>query len=66
MSKEAVVYIGEAKEGGIPIAKIYRPYTGREMFSGQQEYYLTVAPNVDVSMMVAFCVCMDEMKNDSR
>lgn len=64
MTHEAVIYIGEAKQGGIPIAKIHRPLTGREWLSGQQEYWLTVAPNVDISMMVAMCVALDEMKKD--
>lgn len=29
------------------------------------QYCLTVAPNVDISLMAAICVCFDEIKNDA-
>jgi uncharacterized protein YxjI len=64
-SKAACIYLGEAKQGGIPIAKIYRPFTGRGHFFDAQDYYLTVAPNVDISFAVALCICLDEMKKDN-
>ncbi|EJT46468.1 hypothetical protein A1Q2_01181 [Trichosporon asahii var. asahii CBS 8904] len=31
----------------------------------KQTYCLTVAPNVDISLMAAICVCFDEIKNDA-
>lgn len=29
-----------------------------------RQYCLTVAPNVDISLMAAICICFDEIKND--
>ncbi len=59
-----MIYVGQPKEGGIPVAKIFRPETGRSLFGGVHDYYLTVAPNVDVSMLVAMCICLDELRKD--
>ena len=54
-------------QGGVMIAKIYRPViTGRQMLTGQQDYYLEVAPNVDVALMCVITVCLDEMKKDNN
>jgi uncharacterized protein YxjI len=36
----------------------------REIFGGQQTYALVVAPGVDMALMVAACVAMDEKNND--
>lgn len=30
-----------------------------------RQYCLTVAPNVDISLMAAICICFDEIKNDA-
>ncbi|TFL02371.1 tubby C-terminal-like domain-containing protein [Pterulicium gracile] len=61
---EAIITLGE---GGPAIATISRDYLNtREMFSGQQTYFLTVAPGVDVSLLSALCVCLDEIRNDNR
>ena len=65
LTHEAVVFLGEAKQGGIPLAKIHRPLTGREWLTGKQDYFLTVAPNVDIAMMLTFCIALDEMKKDN-
>ena len=59
-----MIYIGEPEEGGTSIAKIYRPIGTARNFFGAQDYYLTVAPNVDVSFCAALCICIDEMKLD--
>ncbi|KEP45199.1 tubby C 2 protein, partial [Rhizoctonia solani 123E] len=50
---------------GQPIARISREFMNAgELLFDQQTYYLTVAPGVDVAMMVALCVCMDEKQNE--
>lgn len=38
--------------------------SGRDLLFGQQTYALTVAPNVDMALMVALCICMDEKNNE--
>lgn len=38
--------------------------SGRDLLFGQQTYALTVAPGVDLALMVAMCICMDEKNND--
>ncbi|WDK13202.1 hypothetical protein CGRA01v4_04483 [Colletotrichum graminicola] len=37
----------------------------RDMFGGKQTYALTVAPGVDMALMCALCICLDEKKNDN-
>lgn len=64
IQRQAIITLGE---GGPAIATISRDYLNtREMFSGQQTYFLTVAPGVDVSLLSALCVCLDEIRNDNR
>lgn len=50
---------------GRPVATIGRSYMNfGQMFSDRQTYYVTVAPGVDVALMAAICVCLDEREND--
>ena len=30
----------------------------------KSQYFVTVAPNVDLSMIAAICVCLDEKENE--
>ncbi len=53
--------------GGIVVATISRSFMNtRQIFGGQQTYYVTVAPGVDLSMMAAICVCLDEKENEKK
>lgn len=53
--------------GGITVATIGRSYFNmREIFGGQQSYFVTVAPGVDLAMMAAICVCLDERENEKK
>lgn len=53
--------------GNQVVAQISRSYFNmREVFGGQQSYYVTVAPNVDLAMMAAICVCLDEKENEKK
>ncbi|KAL2760307.1 hypothetical protein ACRALDRAFT_1073783 [Sodiomyces alcalophilus JCM 7366] len=36
----------------------------REWLAGQQTYALVVAPGVDMALMCALCICLDEKNND--
>ncbi|KUJ13033.1 DUF567-domain-containing protein [Mollisia scopiformis] len=50
---------------GATVATIGRSYFNmREIFGGQQSYFVTVAPGVDLAMMAAICVCLDEKENE--
>lgn len=35
-----------------------------QIFGGQQTYQLSVAPGVDLAMMAAICICLDEKQNE--
>lgn len=38
--------------------------SGRDLLFGQQTYALSVAPNVDMALMAALCICLDEKNNE--
>ncbi|KAH8595820.1 tubby C-terminal-like domain-containing protein [Bisporella sp. PMI_857] len=62
--KSAQITIGE---GGPVVASINRSVlTAGQIFGGQQTYYVTVAPGVDLSLMAALCVCLDEKENEKK
>ncbi|KAM0201241.1 hypothetical protein ACHAPA_002414 [Fusarium lateritium] len=47
------------------VARIDRKLlSGRDVFFGQQTYALMVAPGVDMALMAALCICMDEKNNE--
>ncbi|PBP26524.1 DUF567-domain-containing protein [Diplocarpon rosae] len=53
--------------GKTTVAQISRSYFNmREVFGGQQTYYMTVAPGVDLAMLAAICVCLDERENEKK
>lgn len=53
--------------GNTVVAQISRSYFNmREVFGGQQTYYVTVAPGVDLALMAAICVCLDEKENEKK
>ncbi|KAF8175224.1 hypothetical protein K438DRAFT_1608785, partial [Mycena galopus ATCC 62051] len=39
-------------------------FNAREIFGNQQTYQFSVAPGVDLAMMAAICICLDEKKNE--
>ncbi|KAL0930027.1 uncharacterized protein CTRU02_214847 [Colletotrichum truncatum] len=39
-------------------------YNLRDMFGGQQTYVVTVAPNIDMALICAMCICLDEVNNE--
>jgi len=62
--KSAQITIGE---GGPAVASISRSLmTAGQILGGQQTYYVTVAPGVDLSLMAALCVCLDEKENEKK
>ncbi|KAF9871038.1 duf567 domain protein [Colletotrichum karsti] len=52
---------------GQVVARIDRnALKARDFFGGKQTYALTVAPGVDMALMAAMCICLDEKKNDNN
>ncbi|ROT42192.1 hypothetical protein SODALDRAFT_326366 [Sodiomyces alkalinus F11] len=54
------------ESSGAVVARIDRKLlNAREWLGGQQTYALVVAPGVDMALMCALCICLDEKNNDS-
>jgi uncharacterized protein YxjI len=51
---------------GATVARIDRKLLNAREFFGNQTYALVVAPGVDMALMVALCVALDEKNNESR
>lgn len=50
---------------GQVVASISRSlWNAREMLGGKQTYTVTIAPSVDMALVVALCVCLDEERNE--
>lgn len=50
-----------------PIAIIDRKlFNARELFTGQDAYAVTVAPNVDMALVAAMCICMDNKREEAQ
>lgn len=51
---------------GRPVAHISRSFFNvREIFGDKQTYFVSVAANVDLTLIAAICVCLDERENES-
>ncbi|KAI1653940.1 DUF567-domain-containing protein [Daldinia decipiens] len=52
---------------GQTVASIYHDrWNVRELLGGQQTYEVTIAPNVDMAIIVAMCICLDMKRNERR
>lgn len=49
---------------GATVGTIQRKLSGRDLLFGQQTYALVVPGGVDMAVMVAMCIAMDEKNND--
>lgn len=57
--------IVDVAQGGIVVARIDRKIlSGKDIFFGQQTYGVTVAPGVDMALIAAMCICLDEKNNE--
>jgi uncharacterized protein YxjI len=52
--------------GNVVVAQISSYFNMREIFGGQQSYYVTVAPKVDLALMAAICVYLDEKESEKK
>ena len=52
---------------GFVAARIDRKLlSGRDIIFDQQTYAVQVAPGVDMALMAAMCICLDEKNNESK
>ncbi len=50
---------------GQVVARIDRKFfNARELLGGQQTYAVTVAQGMDLAVIVAMCICLDERRNE--
>lgn len=57
--------ITDQSQGGIVVARIDRKLlSGKDIFFGQQTYAVQVAPGVDMALIAAMCICLDEKNNE--
>lgn len=61
-----MIFLGEPKQGGIPIARIFRPLTERSFFLGVDDYIVEIAANVDIAMCVIMCIALDEHSRENN
>ncbi|KAI2770429.1 DUF567-domain-containing protein [Daldinia loculata] len=51
---------------GQTVASVYRDrWNAREFLADQQTYNVTIAPNVDMAIVVAMCICLDMKRNEA-
>jgi uncharacterized protein YxjI len=59
--------ITDESQGGLVVARIDRKIlSGKDFFFGQQTYGVQVAPGVDMALVAAMCICLDEKNNEAR
>ncbi|KAF2875603.1 tubby C-terminal-like domain-containing protein [Massariosphaeria phaeospora] len=59
--------ITDEAQGGIVVAQIDRKLlSGKDIFFGQQTYAVKIAPGVDMALIAAMCICLDEKNNESK
>ena len=51
---------------GIVVARIDRQINSGWDILGRGSYFLTIAPNVDIALMVAICICVDERRQEEH
>lgn len=57
--------IVDEAQGDIIVARIDRKLlSSKDVFFGQQTYAVQVAPGVDMALIAALCICLDEKNNE--
>lgn len=52
---------------GTPVATIDRKFfNAKELLFGKQTYAVMVAPGVDMAVIIAMCIAMDEKENEGK
>jgi uncharacterized protein YxjI len=65
--RNATISIGSMKEGGILIAQVSRvAFNMKEIFAGNQTYYVNMAPGCDAAFITMFCIALDELTREGK
>lgn len=57
--------ISNIRHQDLVVARIDRKLlSGKGLFFGRQTYAVTVAPGVDMALIAALCICLDEKNNE--
>lgn len=51
-------------QNGAIVARIKRKLGGKDILLGKQSYMLQIAPGMDMALMAAMCICLDEKNNE--
>jgi uncharacterized protein YxjI len=52
-------------KSGLVVATIDRKIlSGKDIFFGQQTYGVRITPGVDMALIAALCICLDEKNNE--
>jgi len=52
---------------GKTVASIHRQFlNAREIGFGKQTYDVIIQPDADMAIIVAMCICLDEMRSDEK
>ncbi|TMW57889.1 hypothetical protein Poli38472_013363 [Pythium oligandrum] len=64
-ARNAVIWLDAGEGRFIVVARVTRAATtGRSILLGKHDYYVEIAPNVDLALIVLICVAMDESSRD--
>jgi uncharacterized protein YxjI len=50
----------------MPVAKIYRNLSVGDILFSAESYSIEIAAGVDISLIVAFCICLDDVRDDDQ
>ncbi|KAF1335895.1 Tubby c-terminal-like domain, partial [Globisporangium splendens] len=65
-NRKALIWLDRGMTGiREPVGRVFRPQSTRNnLLLGTQDYYLEIAPNVDVALMTLICIVLDEKATD--
>ncbi|KAJ4361695.1 hypothetical protein N0V95_001679 [Ascochyta clinopodiicola] len=63
--RDTTADITDEAQGNVVVARINRQWlSGKDLFFGKQTYGVSVAPGVDMALIAALCICLDEKHNE--
>lgn len=66
LDSQAEIVLGDDKNGPVVGLIDRKFFNKREFFGGQQTYAVTVAPGMDMALLVALCIALDEKNNEKK
>lgn len=58
---DTIAEITDETQGGAVVARMNRKLlSGKDIFFGQQTYGVVVAPGMDMVLVAAMCICLDD------